>query len=70
MRESEVSTTPALVTAEWVAQRTGLHAHTIYKWVREERIPYVRLGRSVRFDRERLEAWFQAGGTASERREG
>lgn len=30
---------------------------TIYHWISQKRIPYVKLGRSVRFDPEQVNLW-------------
>ena len=30
---------------------------TLYTWVCRKKIPYVKLGRSLRFDREEIDAW-------------
>ena len=52
-----------MLTAEEVAKRCNLPIVTVYDMVRQSRIGgVVRLGRLLRFDAERLEAWLAAGG--------
>ena len=54
-----------LLTAKAVADRCDLPESTIYQMARENRIGgIVRLGRKVRFDPDKFEAWLDAGGEA------
>ena len=46
-----------LMTIEEVATHTGLSVHTLYAMVSQRRIPYVKVGRLVRFDPGHLEDW-------------
>lgn len=55
----------SLTTVEWVAGRLGVPRWRVYEMVRAGQIPAVRLGRAVKFDIDRIEAWIAAGGTAS-----
>ena len=48
---------PRLLTVKMAAAYFGLPVHTIYFWVETRRIPYVRIGRRVLFDRRSIEAW-------------
>lgn len=41
------------------AAALGLSAFTVRKWVRERRIPIVRLGRAIRFDPRALERFIE-----------
>lgn len=38
---------------------TGLHEVTLRRKVSRHEIPFIKLGRSVRFDVERIEKWFK-----------
>ena len=42
-----------------VAAYTGLSVHTIYTMVSQRRIPYVKVGRLVKFDEAMLQAWIK-----------
>ena len=53
----------SLKDVRWPAERLDLSTDRIYELVRQERIPHVRIGRSVRFDPAVVEAWIAAGGT-------
>jgi len=44
-------TCPALLTAEQVAELTGLSTETLAQWRSQRRgIPYLKIGRAVRYD--------------------
>ena len=46
-----------LMTIQQVADLLGLSMHTLYKMVNQRRIPHVKVGRLLRFDREKLDEW-------------
>ena len=46
-----------LLTIHEAAALTGLSPHTLYKMVSQRRIPYIKLGRAIRFHPKQLEAW-------------
>jgi excisionase family DNA binding protein len=46
-----------LLTPEQVAEKLGVKLCTIYQWTHEGYIPYVKLGRLVRFDLKAIEKW-------------
>ena len=48
-----------LMTIQEASQYTGLSTHTLYTMVSQKRIPHVKLGRLVKFDREALEKWIK-----------
>ena len=48
-----------LLTVQEAAQYTGLSVHTIYTMASQKRIPYVKVGRLVKFDRETLDKWIK-----------
>ena len=49
---------PILLTVHDVARLTGLSSGTLYHFISERRIPFVRISaRCVRFRRSDLEAW-------------
>jgi excisionase family DNA binding protein len=43
-----------------IAEITGLAPTTIYKFVHEGRIPYLRLGEAIRFRPSDVQAWLEA----------
>ena len=54
-----------LLTAEAVAERLAVPKSTIYEAARQNRIGgVVRLGRVLRFDPGKFEAWLESGGEA------
>ena len=58
-----VSSLPRLLTAEQVAEQTGIPIYTVYALARENKLPCVRVGRAVRFADHALEDWIRHGGT-------
>lgn len=50
---------PELLTVAEVARWLRFDVRTIYRWVHEEQLPHVRLGRSLRFTRADVEAWMR-----------
>ena len=62
-RLSESASTPSpgrLLEAEDVADMLGMTTDWIYREVRADRLPHIRLGRYVRFRRESIDAWLDA----------
>lgn len=52
-----------LKNAGWLTERLGLSSEQrAYAYARENIVPSVRIGRLVRFDPEKIEAFIQAGG--------
>jgi excisionase family DNA binding protein len=48
-----------LINIQEAAQYTGLSPHTIYTMVSQRRIPFVKVGRLVKFDVGLLDAWIK-----------
>lgn len=48
---------PRLLDIQQVAIYTGLSVHTLYTMVSQRRIPFVKLGRLTKFDRDELDKW-------------
>jgi len=38
----------------------GIKKHTLYNWVSQRRIPYVKCGRLTKFDKEQLDKWIES----------
>ncbi len=49
--------TRRLLTIMEVSEYTGLSPHTLYTMVSQRRIPFVKMGRLTKFDREELDRW-------------
>ena len=43
-----------------LAKELGLSESGIYQWVNQKRIPFVKMGRSLRFDSEEIKKWIEA----------
>ena len=48
-----------LVDVEEVAYMLGMSKNTIYCWVSQGRIPFVKCGRSTRFDLQEIDKWIK-----------
>lgn len=57
-----------LMTSVEVAKYFKLNVHTIYRMVRDGRIPLVEIGGSVRFKKEDLDAFFKSKTKAKRRK--
>ena len=53
-----INTRP-LLTIQQAAQITGVSITTLYKWVSHRKIPYIKMGRLVKFDPIKLEEWIK-----------
>ena len=42
------------------AQATGLSVYTLYSWVSQRRIPFVKAGNRTLFDPKDIKAWIEA----------
>ena len=51
-----------ILTFEDVAKELNCSVRLVEKLVAEERIPYAKVGRLVRFSRARIHEWLQKGG--------
>lgn len=60
IKETTQQTNGTLLTAVDVAERLAVSQSTVRMWVSRNEIPYIRLGRLVRFRQEEVEAWLQA----------
>ena len=68
MRQAERATIARrLLDIQEVATYTGLSVHTLYTMVSQRRIPFVKMGRLTKFDREELDKWI-AGHSVKVRR--
>ena len=49
-----------LLTIEDLSARLKVSVSTIYGWIHDGRVPYVKLGRMVRFEPAAIENWIRA----------
>lgn len=56
------------MTAEQVAEYLQLDIKTIRNWNSENKIPYVKLGGSVRYPKERINNWIKSKEKKSKRK--
>ncbi len=42
-----------------LAKELGLSESGIYQWVSQRKIPFVRMGRALRFDSEEIKKWIE-----------
>jgi excisionase family DNA binding protein len=49
-----------LLTAQELAEILKVNEQTIYRWAREGKLPRVKIGSSIRFDREQVRSWLEA----------
>lgn len=48
-----------LINVKQLSESTGLSVFTLYSWINQRRIPYVKVGRLVRFDPKKIEKWIE-----------
>jgi len=49
-----------LINVKQLSESTGLSVFTLYSWINQKRIPYVKVGRLVRFEPKKIEKWIEA----------
>ncbi len=60
--------TQKILTITEVAERLGMHPVTVYRLVKESRLPVFRIGRMLRFDADEVEKWIESTNLLSRRR--
>ena len=58
--ENKIAHDECLIDAKSLAERLGFSVWTIRKWRAEERIPYVRLGRAIRYNPKKVVGYLQS----------
>ncbi len=48
-----------LIDVKQLSESTGLSVFTLYSWINQKKIPYVKVGRLVRFDPRKIEKWIE-----------
>lgn len=47
------------LTPQELSTYTGLSVFTIYLWIRQRKIPFIKISRLVRFDKEKIDKWLK-----------
>ncbi len=47
------------LTINEAAEYLGFAVHTLYGWTSQRRIPFVKIGGRVRFDKRKLDRWLE-----------
>lgn len=45
------------LSVQELAEMLGISPETVYGWTSQKRIPYIKVGRLVRFDQDEVKAW-------------
>ena len=49
-----------LLSAHEVSEYMGLSTNTLYTWVSQRKIPFIKIGRLTKFDKEALDHWIDS----------
>jgi excisionase family DNA binding protein len=49
-----------LLSVDEVSEYTGLSINTLYAWVSQKKIPFVKIGRLTKFDRKDIDSWIDS----------
>ena len=52
--------TSTLIDKQELAKQLGVKISTLYSWIHQKRIPYVKIGRLVKFDQKDINIWIQS----------
>lgn len=53
----ESAIVPRLLNPQQVAAYLDLSIHTIYKFVSQRKIPHIKIGKLLKFDRQEIDRW-------------
>ena len=59
MKTAALSQSPPLIGVHEAARYISVSVTTLYKWVSQRKIPYIKMGRLVKFDPMKLEEWIK-----------
>ena len=54
-----------LINIKELSEMIGVKNDTLYRWVSQKRIPYVKAGRLTKFDLEAIDEWIKDSSVAS-----
>ena len=63
MLKETFQTAKRLMNIKELSEYLGTPVGTLYQWVSQRRIPFVKLGRSTRFDIEKIQKWINENST-------
>lgn len=58
-KRSRNQSSPPLLTVPEMADQLGVSVHTVYSWVAQRRLPFLKVGRLLRFDARAIESWLR-----------
>jgi len=53
----EIEGGPNLISIQQASEYLGITVGTIYQWRSQHKIPYIKVGRRVKFKKEQLDQW-------------
>ena len=53
----EIEGGPNLISIQQAAEYLGITVGTIYQWRSQHKVPYIKVGRRVKFKKEQLDQW-------------
>lgn len=59
LRETNSASTPPLLDVAGLADRLGVTERFVRRLVAERRVPFVKLGKFIRFDPRDIESWLE-----------
>ena len=59
MAETMTETTDEIITANEVAKYLKIAKSTVYLWMKEQGLPFRKIGRSLRFKKSEVKQWFE-----------
>ena len=59
MAKKNFDNAPRYVDIKFLARYIGFKESTIRDWVRFGKIPFLRIGKGIRFDLRRIDAWLE-----------
>jgi len=48
-----------LISIDEAATYLGLQKSTLYSWINQRKIPYIKVGKLIKFDMRQLDKWLQ-----------
>ena len=59
MCDSNDGKLPRYLTPQQLARYLGIAIQTVYEWTSQKRVPYIKLGRLVKFDQREIDDWMK-----------